>query len=136
MRPRGRTVDTDVGFPQAWGVKYLFSTIVVVLLSASAAFAEPCDLTGTWNSTFGRLEIKQDGNKITGKFSKEENFFEKISGTIEGTMNGGTMEWTWTQSDGASGLGRWTVSPSCRSLDGKWGRSKDLEHNWFATRTS
>jgi len=111
-----------------------YLAMLVIVLTASTAVAEECNLTGTWNSTFGRLEIKQDGNTITGKFSKEENFFEKITGTIEGKMNGDTMEWTWSQSDGGSGLGRWTVSPSCRTLDGKWGRSKDLDGNWFATR--
>ena len=99
------------------------------------AAQEPCNVTGVWNSTFGRLELQQKGETLTGKFAKTEGFFERITGTIEGKINGATAEWTWSQSDNAQGHGRWEVSPSCRALDGKWGRTDKFEMgNWFATR--
>jgi hypothetical protein len=115
-----------------------WALIMSVVVGVQAVQAEECTVTGVWNSSFGRLELKQKGDAVTGTFAKEENFFERITGTIQGKMlEGGAAEWQWKQSDDDHGFGMWTVSPSCRALDGKYGRTRNLElGNWFATRAS
>lgn len=96
---------------------------------------DSCNLSGTWNSTFGQLQLKHNGTAIKGKYFMERNFFETVVGTIEGTVKGKEIEWTWSQDDQDQGYGRWKITADCRHLEGQWGRSPRFEMGaWFANK--
>ncbi len=78
-----------------------------------------CNLTGQWNSTYGPMALMQNGMQITGNYT-----FNILSGSLQGSVQGGLVEWYWQQSDGDRGWGQWTIMAGCRDLVGRWGRMR------------
>ena len=62
------------------------------------------DITGSYDSNWGTIELVRSGNRITGKYACCGG------GTIDGVLSGNLIRYTWRQ-PAASGSG---ISPPCR----------------------
>lgn len=78
---------------------------------------EQFSLTGTYSSEFGRVELFQHGDRITGSFAAGGG------GVIEGRIVGNQIFYKWK---GASQRGRgvWTLTGPNR-LEGTWGNGRN-----------
>lgn len=68
-------------------------------------------LAGDWDSEWGRVVIKIDGNKVYGTWP---------DGQFEGTIDAnGVINYSWTQPEGEGGKGTFNVNGD--KLVGRWG---------------
>lgn len=58
------------------------------------------NFAGTWQSTYGRLEMTQYGNNVRGVYPtiKTSSYFKNWTGKLEGTVSGDTMMGNWSES--------------------------------------
>ncbi len=79
------------------------------------------EFDGIWESSFGRLRLIQEENRIFG-------FYEGVGhSTIEGAVVDGEFRFTY-QEPQAAGEGRFTIDPGCQNFTGQW-RPVGVE-NW------
>lgn len=72
--------------------KYVLSLSIFVFLSQfNGGHALAVDVSGTWNSNWGKMTLKQSGSEVTGTYATN-------NGKIFGTLNGNVLEGVWTQS--------------------------------------
>jgi hypothetical protein len=50
--------------------------------------------TGTWWSNWGKMELTQSGNSVSGTYKDES---KDIEGKIEGTVEGNILRFSWSQ---------------------------------------
>ena len=74
------------------------------------------DATGTYSSTWGAMTMQQQGTHVTGSYAYH-------AGTIDGTLDGNTLRFSWHEDDG-SGQGV-LVRASDGSWVGSWGTTDD-----------
>ena len=91
-----------------------------------------CDWTGTWDTNWGKMELVQTGNQVTGTASltlpQRTNLtgsYKPDNGKIEGKVSGNTLIGTWSEAPSYSppneaGDFEFTISPDCNSFTGKW----------------
>ena len=74
-------------------MKYLLLSISIFIISSNSdtAFANSMNITGTWDSNWGRMVFEQTGNNVTGTYATS-------NGKIFGTFHGNILEGYWTQS--------------------------------------
>lgn len=84
--------------------------------------------TGTWNTSFGELRLKQSGNKVYGDY--------KNVGKINGIYNSKTKKLTGTFTNKKKkGFIEFTLSGN--KFTGKWGWNKSkLNSTWNGTKTN
>ncbi len=75
-------------------------------------------IAGTWATSFGRMEIQQNGSLVTGRYSHD-------NGRLEGELHGQQFNGTWSEApDYApprnSGAVQWTISADGNSFRGHW----------------
>ncbi len=75
-------------------------------------------IAGTWATSFGRLEIQQNGSLVTGRYSHD-------NGRLKGELHGQQFNGTWSEApDYApprnSGTVQWTISADGNSFRGHW----------------
>lgn len=75
---------------------------------------KPKDFNGLWRSASGPMRLTQTGDKVRG------TYLWAGSGTIEGTVKGKVLTFTYTESTGAKGSGTFTLSDDADSYAGKW----------------
>lgn len=94
-----------------------------------------CSWTGIWETTFGDLELVQDGSWVTGTYTHNQ-------GRISGTVSGNTLTGTWSEapsyspSDDAGGV-ELVMSEGCSAFSGSWkyGHNKATwDGDWTGTR--
>ena len=75
----------------------------------------PCLFTGKWKTSFGEMNLVQNGNILTGSYTWD-------NGQINGTVNGNTATGTWTESGTYKNTGDFIfkLASDCRSFTGKW----------------
>jgi hypothetical protein len=73
-------------------------------------------ITHSYTSNWGEVTLAQHGCKVSGTYRDSD-------GTIEGTLEGNMLRYTWTQSD-SSGRGVFVVATN-GELVGTWGTSDD-----------
>ena len=86
---------------------------------------------GTWDSTWGRMILKQDGNHVHGTF----NGFRE--GGLSGESSGDLYRFVWDQRMPRShGHGYLQISSDGQHLEGRWGyEGDDIEGGrWAADR--
>jgi hypothetical protein len=85
---------------------------------AATAYAQPADVdaTGTYSGTWGAMTMQQQGAHVTGSYAYH-------GGTIDGTLDGNTLRFTWHEDDG-SGEGI-LVRASDGAWAGSWGTTDD-----------
>ena len=77
-----------------------------------------CSWTGVWETTFGDLELVQEGSSVTGRYTHNQ-------GRISGTVSGDTLKGTWSEapsyrpSEDAGGV-ELVMSEGCGSFRGSW----------------
>ena len=69
---------------------------------------------GTYDTTYGKMELSQSGNMISGTYTGHTG-----SGTVEGTLDGNTLNGTWKDEDG-SGRIAFVFTSDMRSFSGYW----------------
>ncbi|HEX8916789.1 MAG TPA: hypothetical protein VF796_30845 [Humisphaera sp.] len=98
----------------------------------TGAAAETTDFTGLWQTTFGRVRLRQAGDAVTGTY--EFNGRSSIAGKVEGR----TLTFSYLQGDGERGVGTFELSADAQSIAGKWHGEKAGQPtaggNWGGTR--
>jgi hypothetical protein len=91
------------------------------------------NFTGTWNSTYGEMVLRQSGRRVTGTYTFGH-------GEIEGTINRDTLQFRWIERDsGSSGTGEFILAKDGDSFRGPWGydgRQDESPGEWTGTRIS
>ena len=89
------------------------------------AFAQPAgdiDFSGAWDTTYGFLEIEQDGQSVTGTYTYGGG------STIAGTVADGRLTFRYTEPT-AAGEGWFELDPSNESFSGSW--HEDGSTDWY-----
>ena len=71
-------------------MKIVFTTTALLFLARGNCARAEHTYAGTWETTYGKMILAQDGNRITGFY-----LFEGQRSTIEGTVEKGTMTGSW-----------------------------------------
>jgi hypothetical protein len=100
-----------------------------------AVVPAPTPWTGSWDSSWGVMELTQNGDKVTGTYPHD-------TGKITGTVSGNTLTGTWSESpsysppkdagdfvitlagDGESFTGNWRYGSGTGKWDGTWNAKK------------
>ncbi|MEM6278857.1 MAG: hypothetical protein AAF733_05215 [Verrucomicrobiota bacterium] len=111
-------------------MKVIASLLFTFALLTITSFADDSKFLGTWNTNWGLLVIKQDEEKITGKYTGQ------FEGTIEGKIEEGKLHVTWRQPNAEWGSAVFTVSADGKTLTGTWGGSESATNGgeWNGTR--
>lgn len=82
--------------------------------------------SGLWDTSFGRLRLRQDGAKVTGLYSYG-------GGSLEGAVDDGVLRFRYR--DSGAGEGEFRLAEGGRALAGRW-RAKDEPgwKDWNGTR--
>lgn len=89
------------------------------------------DVTGTYDSNFGRVYLDQDGARVTGRFESDRG-----EGRIKGIIRNNVLYFRWREG-GAEGKGRWFLKDGRqRVFEGTWGtwESRDNAGRWNLQR--
>ncbi len=94
----------------------------------------PKDFSGSWNTEWGVLTIRQNGESVTGEYTHK-------AGKIEGTVSGDRLNFFWAQSPSYStpsdaGDGYFIISTDGKKLNGKWryGYSGEWQGDWSGSK--
>jgi hypothetical protein len=88
---------------------------------------------GVWDSTWGKLELRQEGKKVSGTFTGYRE------GGLTGELEGDVWNFIWDQRKPTShGHGFMQISPDGQHIEGRWGYLKDDAEGgrWAADRMS
>jgi hypothetical protein len=86
--------------------------------TASCGRSAPPSFTGTWNTTYGPMQLTQNGNQVTGSY-----VICNGAATISGSVSGRTLDGTWTEPcDGGQGGIHFVLSNDGTSFTGLWGQ--------------
>jgi hypothetical protein len=97
--------------------------LILLTVFYSAATGDITDFSGTWETTYGTLFLRQDGSSVNGHYN-----FEGYS-TIEGEVGAdGRLVFTYTELS-ASGEGWFELSDDSIYFTGKW--RPDGTRQWF-----
>lgn len=86
---------------------------------------------GTWDSTWGKLVLMQQGKHVHGTFTGYRE------GGVSGDLDGDVFHFVWDQRQPRShGRGFLQMSPDGTHLEGRWGYLKDEQDGgrWAADR--
>lgn len=76
--------------------------------------------TGTWDSTWGKMILEQQGKHVRGTFTGYRE------GGLSGDLDGDIFRFVWDQRVPRShGHGYLQISPDGTHLEGRWGYMKD-----------
>lgn len=80
--------------------------------------------SGNWDTSFGKIFLKQHGNQVTGDYGTK--------GPIEGTITGNVLKGTFKN---GNSLGYFEFKLDCNEFSGKWGWDKSLNKGkWDGTK--
>jgi hypothetical protein len=81
----------------------------------SKSILKKLNFTGTWDSSFGKMTLKQSGKSVTGSY-------DYYSGEIKGEIkDDGNLYFTWTQKNpDKRGTGFFKLSSDGKSFSGSW----------------
>jgi len=110
--------------------------LILALFFAPAISAQSCDWTGVWNTTYGRLDLRQSGQDVIGSYDYDEGRFV---GTITETGLVGTWSEapTYLPPDDAGDFVL-NFTDDCDSFVGRWryGSSGPWWTDWNGSRGS
>lgn len=104
---------------------FILSTIVVMVLTT-------LNVTGTFTTDFGNLQLQQTKNTVTGTYSYPSNG-ETVYGSIKGILKENMLTFTWEQKQGAGksgGEGEFNFSKDGKSFKGSWKDGKGQTGTW------
>jgi len=97
----------------------------------SHPLASGVSFEGTWDSTWGKMILKQEGNHVHGTFTGYRE------GAVTGEADGDLFHFIWDQRRPSShGHGFMQMSPDGTHLEGRWGYLKEDSDGgrWAADR--
>lgn len=97
-------------------------TVVSLVAPAGCQSAEHTrdGFEGTWRTTYGRMELKLDGNVLTGTYSQDGN------GRVAGTVYGSRLMFGYSE-PGEAGEGWFELSPDGSRFTGRWRKTGETE---------
>lgn len=96
-----------------------------LLLCAAPAVALDC--SGTWQTTYGELVLRQHGDRVTGTYYNG-------GATIAGTLDGSCLSFTYDETT-ARGEGKFTFADDGQSFTGTWRAAGTADWSrWDGTR--
>ena len=91
--------------------------------------------TGVWDTTFGPLVLKQEGNRVVGVYKYGE---AGIVGAVVGETDGNYVNFKWAEQEGGAGTGHglFVMAEDGNSFTGAWGTGEDDRGSgsWEGTR--
>jgi hypothetical protein len=94
-----------------------------------------CKWTGTWDTTYGAMELVQKGSNVTGTY-------ESDGGKIKGSVAGKVFTGIWSEQpdykapDNAGDM-KFTMASDCQSFTGQWRYGTEGDYSdWEGTRTA
>jgi len=118
----------------------LLSAVMAVVLSGCGTrlpspdpLPRGLDFTGTWDTNWGQLTLRQSGARVAGRYRGFRN------GSVSGEAEGDLLLFRWTQHENRQfGRGYLKMSPDGQRLEGRWGYGTDRGNGgrWWATRAS
>jgi len=90
---------------------------------------------GKWNSTYGVMELRVEGLRVSGNYTHDKGRIEALLST-----DGKTMKGTWAESpsyQGSRDAGKmyFKLSPNGQKIDGLWSYGEAVpDRGWIATR--
>ena len=93
--------------------------------------ADAPSFSGEWKTTFGLMQLKQDGDRVTGSY-----VLDGVRCTIEGSAKDGVLAFKYREPD-VTGEGSFKLSVDGKSFAGRW-REIGTERffPWIGVRTS
>ena len=83
--------------------------------------------TGTWSAEAQgsgyTFVLNQNGNTVSGNYSGGDG----SNGQLNGSVSGNVLRFTWQQTDGVSGSGKFALSSDGNSFDGSYTRRATAE---------
>lgn len=102
---------------------------LVLLVSIPCLAAEP-SFTGSWVTTFGPMQLKQEGDRVTGSYSMQGE-----QCPVSGKVKDGKLEFTY-QEGTTKGEGWFQLAADGQSFAGKWRETGSIPWlNWKGTRS-
>ncbi|MDX2277403.1 MAG: hypothetical protein NW206_18300 [Hyphomonadaceae bacterium] len=102
-----------------------FVAFVVALAAPSVGH---CQFAGEWDTTYGRMVLTQDGNRVAGSYVY--GLFS-TRGAVEGVVQNGRLFFRYTE-PAAAGEGWFQASDGAMSFEGQWRR--DGVTSWSSWR--
>ncbi|MCA9520238.1 MAG: hypothetical protein KC609_04675 [Myxococcales bacterium] len=96
--------------------------------------------TGTWDSEWGEMQLKQRGTYVAGSYTR----FNGVKGTINGKLEGNLLRFSWEEKGDLTsgqltrrGRGFFNLSRDGKKLKGRWGYEKSMVDGgtWEAKRS-
>ena len=93
---------------------------------------------GKWSTTYGKMTLESDGNRVTGGYLYGDATSHLVVGRIRnGNVEGLRLSFAWDEIGGAgAGSGTFTLAADGQSFAGTWGYGADSEGGgmWTGTR--
>jgi hypothetical protein len=125
-------------FISTYRVMFCVTLGVFLLLTTGTSLAQKkTDVSGTYNSDFGKLVLTQTGTDVTGTYSYPGPNGTTAQGSLTGKIKGSTVTFTWeqTQAEGkAGGDGKFVFAKDGKSYKGTWKDSKGKTGTWSGKR--
>jgi hypothetical protein len=80
-----------------------------------------------------RITLKQAGKSVTGNYAGADGSIGKITGKVSGNV----LRFSWTQTDGSSGAGKFALADDGQSFSGSYTLSNDPDQadgGWNGSR--
>lgn len=97
----------------------------------------PAGFAGEWDTVAGgvphSVTISQTGGKVTGTYAASDG----SQGQISGSVKAGVLRFSWVQSDGNNGTGKFTLSEDGDSFTGSFSLSEnpgEIAGEWTGSR--
>lgn len=105
--------------------------LVLLLSTASSAWAADLIWAGVWDTSWGTMKLTQQDNKVTGNYDLNDND-NSYNGVITGVVEGNTLKGTWSDALG-EGEFEFKLMPDKRGFKGYY--TTDAGRNrWDGTR--
>ena len=109
----------------------VLSFAFLLIFSANSLMAKTPSFEGTWESTFGTLQLFVDGERVQGTYL--------VSGelaAIEGKLKGRYLDFKYKEK-AVSGEGKFELAPHGQSFSGRWRQKGETKWSkWSGTRTA
>lgn len=93
--------------------------------------------TGEWRTSWGPMQLVQQGATVTGDYTYQNQGVE-VLGHLSGTVSGLQLDFDWDEPPGGGGQGRGTfvMSADGHAFEGTWGKGKSRNDGgvWTGTR--
>ena len=87
--------------------------VLLLLISTPCLAAEPT-FTGSWVTSFGPMQLKQQGDRVTGSYS-----MQGVKCPLSGMIKEGKLEFTYREGT-ANGEGWFQLASNGKTFEGRW----------------